>query len=130
MRKIVPLRAALEDDDLFRPILGGDSWSAWRTLLIASMGEELTDEERATFSRLTGGHEVEPRRRVEEFWAIVGRRGGKSRSIATLVVYLACLVDHSANLAVGECGVLSGARLRHPPPVLNDLVHDRCKFRR
>ena len=33
---------------------------AWRTILIAAMGEELTPEERETFAMLTGGREREP----------------------------------------------------------------------
>jgi hypothetical protein len=37
---------------------------------------------------------------------VIGRRGGKSRAIATLVVFLAVLVDHSMNLVVGERGVV------------------------
>jgi hypothetical protein len=48
----------------------------------------------------------EPLKRVEEFWAAIGRRGGKSRAIALLVVYVALLVDHSASLLVGERGVV------------------------
>ena len=44
--------------------------------------------------------------RVEEFWAVCGRRAGKTRAAATLAVYLAALVDHSANLVVGERGLV------------------------
>jgi hypothetical protein len=35
-----------------------------------------------------------------------GRRGGKTRAAAALAVYLAALCDHSANLAIGETGVV------------------------
>jgi hypothetical protein len=56
--------------------LAGDSWAAWRIILIAAMGEELTEEERAIFTKLTG-REREPGQRIEEFAAVVGRRGGK-----------------------------------------------------
>jgi hypothetical protein len=51
--------------------LGGDSWLAWRVLLIAAMGEPLTDEERAIFAKLTG-REREPGERVDELWCVVG----------------------------------------------------------
>src|ERR1700722_1798831 len=104
MRPLCPLRWALEQPDLLAPVLGAPSWLAWRALLIAAMGEALTDEEREAFRRITG-RERELLTPVEELWCIIGRRGGKSRAIAALAVYLAVLVDHSANLAVGERAV-------------------------
>jgi hypothetical protein len=100
------MRAALSDPDLFAGEFGAASWLGWRALLCAMLGEPLvTDEERAIFVRLTG-REREPLRRVQEFWAAIGRRGGKSRAIALLVTYLATLVDHRANLSLGERGVV------------------------
>ena len=53
-RRSVSLRKALSDPKLLGNALAGDSWWAWRTLLIASMGEVLTDSERAIFHKLTG----------------------------------------------------------------------------
>jgi hypothetical protein len=106
MKQHVAMRAALDDPALLGSILPGPSWAAWRVLLIASMGEPLlTDEERATFAHLTG-RPAEPLQRVEEFWGVIGRRGGKTRGAATLACYLAALVDHSANLAIGERGLV------------------------
>jgi len=105
VRTQTTLRAALEDPALLGSILHGSSWFAWRTLLIASMGEPLTcDEEREAFRRLTG-RPAEPRERADEFWAVVGRRGGKTRAAATLAVYVAALADHSDCLAIGERGL-------------------------
>jgi hypothetical protein len=103
MRPRVALRQALADPALLGDVLVGDSWSAWRTLLIAAMGEALTDDEREVFTKLTG-REREPLARVEEFAAVVGRRGGKSRAIGTLVAYVGGLCDH--DLVRGETGVL------------------------
>jgi hypothetical protein len=100
-RPLVTMRAALADANLLGNALVGDSWRAWRILLIAMMGEALNTEERAVFERLTG-REREPLERVEEFWAVVGRRGGKSRAAAVLSVYLACLCDYAGVLAIGE----------------------------
>jgi hypothetical protein len=60
--------------------LGGDSWLAWRILLIAAMGEALTDEERPIFAKLTA-REREPGERVAELWCIIGRRGGANREL-------------------------------------------------
>lgn len=99
------MRAALTDPDLFGQVLEGDSWRAWRALLIAGMGEPLTEEERAIFRDLTG-RPREPEERVDELWAIVGRRGGKTRAAAVLAAYIAALVDWRDVLAPGERAVL------------------------
>jgi hypothetical protein len=95
------MRRALSDPALLGDILAGDSWRAWRILLIATMGEALDDEERVIFRSITG-RETEPGQRVDELWAIIGRRGGKSRAIAVLIVFVAVFIDHSAVLVVGE----------------------------
>ena len=100
-RPLVTMRAALADPNLLGDVIAGPSWSAWRTLLIAAMGEPLTDDERIVFERFTG-REREPLERVEEFWGIIGRRGGKSRAASVLAVYLATMVDYAGTLAVGE----------------------------
>src|SRR6516225_10544665 len=94
MRPQVTLRKALADPHLLGRALSGDSWAPWRTLLIASMGEKLTEIERETFKAITG-REREPLQRVHELAAVIGRRGGKSRSMATLATYIAALCDHS-----------------------------------
>ena len=101
----VPLREALSDPNLLGAVIGGDSWSSWRTLLIAAIGEELTADERQIFSKLTG-REHEPLQRVDQFAAVIGRRGGKSRAMATLATYITGLCDHSDALVPGERGVL------------------------
>jgi len=105
MTPFVTMRRALSDEHLLGAVLGGDSWLAWRILLIAAMGEALTDEERAIFAKLTG-REREPGERVDELWCVIGRRGGKSRAIAALLVYLATMVDYCAQLVSGEHGVV------------------------
>ena len=101
MTTFVTMRRALSDSHLLGQALGDDSWLAWRVLLIAAMGEALTDEERAIFTKLTG-REREPGERVAELWCVIGRRGGKSRAIAALLVYLATMVDYRAQLVPGE----------------------------
>ncbi|WP_292322548.1 hypothetical protein [Mesorhizobium sp.] len=105
MKPRVTMRQALADPQLLGGALPGDSWSTWRTLLIAAMGEALTEDERATFAAITG-REREPLERVDELWAIVGRRGGKTRAAGTLGAYVAALCDWSDKLATGERGVL------------------------
>jgi hypothetical protein len=103
VKPTVTLRRALADKALLGSVLAGDSWNSWRCLMIAAMGEALTDDERAIFTRLTG-RERESLQRVEELAAVVGRRGGKSRAMATLACYIASLCNH--DLVRGETGVL------------------------
>jgi len=83
---------ALREPKLFGRILQGDSWYGWRVLLIASAGEQLTDDERLEFKRLTG-REREPGRIVHELIAIFGRRAGKSLALAVFDCWLAALCD-------------------------------------
>jgi hypothetical protein len=49
MRKILSMREALGSPLYFADLIGGPSWAAWRVLLIAIVGEELTDDERVIF---------------------------------------------------------------------------------
>jgi len=94
----VTLRRALEDPELLGAALAGPSWHAWRSLLLAAMGEPLEPDELETFKRLTG-RSIPPSEHVDELWCCVGRRGGKSRAMSTLAVYLAGLCDYSDKLA-------------------------------
>ena len=90
MKPLIPLRQALTDPAILGKALGGASWSNWRTLLIAAMGEPLTPDELTAFRALTG-RQAAPVERVEELWCVIGRRGGKSRAIAALAAYLGLL---------------------------------------
>src|SRR5208283_2169707 len=100
-KPLMTMRKALTHPDVFGKILPGPSWASWRILLISMMGEPLNAEERATFKALTG-RDHEPLARVDELWCIIGRRGGKTRAISVLAVYLAALVDWRPVLAPGE----------------------------
>jgi hypothetical protein len=73
-------------------------------LLIAAMGERLNPKERGLFRQLTD-RQSEPLKPVEELVAIVGRRGGKSKALATLAVWIAALNEHPS-LTAGETGVV------------------------
>ncbi len=101
MKPLLTVREALADEHLFAPILGGNSWASWRVLLIAMCGEVLTDEERIVFLTLTA-RATEPHQIIEEFWGIIGRRGGKSRAMAVLACWIAALCDHSDCTVPGE----------------------------
>jgi len=99
----VTLRKALEDPALLGSVLGGDSWAAWRALLLAANGEPLNSGECEIFRKFTGRPEA-PTKRVDELWCAIGRRSGKSRGMATMAAYYAGLCEHK--LARGEKGVV------------------------
>lgn len=96
------LREALNDDRLLGKALPGDSWHVWRVVLLATMGEPLTDDELETYRNVTGGRTVSPTEPVDEFIGVIGRRGGKSHAEAVLASYLSTLVDFSDVLSAGE----------------------------
>ena len=103
--KLILMRQALDSPAYFAGLLDGDSWRAWRVILIAIVGEELTEDERIVFKDLTG-RDQEPGDPVEEFWGVIGRRGGKTRAMAILAAYISACCDHRGVLAPGERGVL------------------------
>jgi hypothetical protein len=105
MKKLVTMREALRDRHLLGDALPGDSWSAWRTLLIAVCGESLTDAERVTFKALTG-RDREPSAMVETLLVVAGRRSGKTKAMPVLSVYFATLCDWSGDLSLGERGLV------------------------
>jgi hypothetical protein len=101
----ISLRHALADPALLGGVLDGASWTPWRTLMLAAMGEELTEDERLVFNKFTG-REREPCHRVEEFVGVKGRRAGGSYAGGKVVIpYLAGLCQHPS-LVRGERGVL------------------------
>ncbi|TPK85316.1 hypothetical protein [Mesorhizobium sp. B2-4-17] len=105
MKPIVSIREALNDDRLLGTLLAGKSWASWKAILIAAMGEKLTDEEMALYEARTGRSET-PTEMVEELDLIAGRRSGKTTAVGTLSVYLAALCDWSDVLNRGDRGVL------------------------
>jgi Terminase large subunit, T4likevirus-type, N-terminal len=103
MKPLVTMREAFGDPTLLGGALRGDSWHVWRVLLIAAVGEELTEDERAVFRRFTG-RDREPGAMVDTWLTVSGRRSGKTTAMAALVVYLACLCEWSEDLSLGERG--------------------------
>jgi hypothetical protein len=56
-------------------------------------------------------------------WCVIGRRGGKSRAIAALLVYLATMADYRVQLVPGERGVvLCLARTQEQAQVVLEYV--------
>jgi len=104
MRPRISMREALAEPELFGRILAGFSWYGWRVLLIAAAGEELTDDERQEFKRLTS-REREPSCLCRELVVVAGRRAGKSTAVVVFDIWIAALCDHRGTLAPGETGV-------------------------
>src|SRR6516225_2546810 len=101
---MIDIDQALLDQHLLGAALGDPStWQAWRIVLKAAFGLQLNCEEARAFASGAGGRSP-PTSRVRELWAIIGRRGGKSRIAAALAVYFACFVQH--RLARGEHGMV------------------------
>jgi hypothetical protein len=78
MRKLVSIRDFLTSPKYAgtADLMGGPSWAAWRTLLIAAMGEPLEPRELLVFQELTG-RTAPPAEPCREFFAIYGAQGGQ-----------------------------------------------------
>ncbi len=114
MKSVVTIEQAMRDGKLFGAGLGDlATWRTWRTALKAAFGRPLVeDEERDVFTAIAGARRP-PQGRVRELWAIIGRRGGKSRVAALIAAYIALFEPH--HLARGETGmvlVLAASRVQ------------------
>lgn len=98
--------AALDDPALFAPHFRGDTWSAWRAFLAALFALTLDDAQLAFYRHHTGRAEV-PDAPFREAALICGRRGGKSRILALIAVFLATVPDYSDRLAPGEVATIA-----------------------
>jgi len=97
---------AIEDPNLFRPVLGDlSTWDSWLTVLKALFGLPLTADELKVFTQLTG-RETAPTQRAAEAFFVVGRRSGKSKIVSVVSAYIAAFIDHSKYLSPGEKGIL------------------------
>jgi hypothetical protein len=93
--------AALADPNLFRPHFGGSSWDAWKAFLASLFALPMGSDFLATYRACTG-RTGPPTKAFSEAALIVGRRGGKSRVLATIAVFLATFRDYTPHLAPGE----------------------------
>ena len=85
------------------------TWSTWLVVLRAMYGLKLTEDELKVFASVAGDRSP-PTQRVRELWAVVGRRGGKSRMAALIACYVAFF--HKYKASPGErlmCLVLSAS---------------------
>jgi hypothetical protein len=91
---------ALDDPNLFKPWVDAPSWRPWRTALAAMFGL-LPLPDRRLFKACTARTRA-PRGQVSEFWAIIGRRGGKTFILSLVAVWLAFFRDYRPYRQAGE----------------------------
>ena len=90
----------LDDPELFAPVVERHDLTAWRAFFKSLEAVPLTSTELATYKQATGRLEA-PSATINEAWLVIGRRGGKSFSMALLACY-AAMRDYSQYLAAGE----------------------------
>jgi hypothetical protein len=81
------------------------TWRAWRVFLKALFGLPMDDAERETFTRCTG-RAAPSVKGYNEAFLIVGRRGGKSLTLATIAVFLAAFRDWRPYVVPGEMATI------------------------
>ncbi|MHC2415867.1 hypothetical protein ACVJGC_008458 [Bradyrhizobium diazoefficiens] len=97
---------AIADPKLFKPFFKSPaSWLAWRAFIAAAFGLPMSAEELAIYRACTGRKDA-PTQQMRELVLVIGRRGGKSRILALIAVWLACFHDYRQFLDEGELGVV------------------------
>jgi hypothetical protein len=103
---LMTLLEALRDANLFGRHFRGPSWKAWRVFLAALFAEPPQVGDIDLYRVLTG-RTAWPKAPFVEAALIVGRRGGKSRTLALIAVFLACFRDYGPYLAPGEVATVA-----------------------
>lgn len=94
------------DKELFRDwFKDTHQWRAWFAFLRAMFGLPMKKEHRKIYEQCTSRTDLS-NKWYREGWLVVGRRGGKSRILALIAVYLACFVDWQPYLSPGEEGTI------------------------
>jgi hypothetical protein len=101
----VNILQSIDDPDLFASLFRGPSWNAWRAFLAALFALPMDDEVLRLY-RFHTGRDEPPAVPFTEAALKIGRRGGKSRVLALIAVYLACFRDYTQHLAAGEIGTI------------------------
>ena len=97
---------AMDDPELFAPLFKGESWNAWRAFLTAMFGLPMDEATLARYQHHTG-RKTAPMTAFVEAALIVGRRGGKSRVLALIAVFLSVFRDYRDQLAPGEAATVA-----------------------
>lgn len=97
---------AIADPHLFKPFFKDQrTWAVWFAIIAAIFAIPMTAEQLAIYQRVSGRKEP-PTDIAKEVWLVIGRRGGKSRVLALIAVWLACFHDYRDYLAPGERGTV------------------------
>jgi hypothetical protein len=104
--KVWTFTEAWNHPGLFAPHFRGTSWTNWLVFAKALFSEEMTEAESAVFRECTGRGTL-PTSPFTEAALVVGRRGGKSRVLATIAVFLACMRTYKQYLAPGEVATIA-----------------------
>src|ERR1700722_161383 len=107
MKKSVSLLRCLDDPHLFGPSFARGDWAAWRAVIAALVAERAPNEGTRALYRPHPGRSAWPKAPFSEAALIIGRRGGKSRILATIAVYLACVRNYAPYLAPGEVATIA-----------------------
>jgi hypothetical protein len=100
------LLKALADPALFASHFKGPSWSGWKVFLAALTAGPMDDAALALYRQCTG-RTTAPTTPFSEACLVVGRRGGKSRVLALIAVFLARFRDYTPHLAPGEVATIA-----------------------
>jgi hypothetical protein len=121
-RKHISIVDAIRDKRLFGSLFPDlTSWSAWMIFLKAVFAIEMEQKELELYRHCT--KRTDPPASIKEAYAIVGRRGGKSRIVSFAAVYIAAFYDFRKYLAPGEVGlVLCLARDRDQAKVVFNYI--------
>jgi hypothetical protein len=102
----VTLLEALNDPHLFAPLFVGPSWRPWKAFLTALFGLPLSDTDLDLYRRHTE-RQAPPTTPFNEAALVIGRRGGKSRILALIAVFLATFRNYTPHLAAGEVATIA-----------------------
>src|SRR6266700_3805900 len=81
------------------------TWAPWRAFLAALFGLPMTADDLDLYRTCTGRDQPPPDG-FTEAWLVIGRRGGKSMTLALIASYLAVFRDWRQHLVPGEPGVI------------------------
>ena len=101
----ISLGRCLNDPNLFASHFRNKSWAGWKTFLRALFAEAPGPDDLEVYRARTG-RTAWPTEPFTEAVMIVGRRGGKSRILALIAVYLAAFRDYAPYLAPGEVATI------------------------
>ena len=104
---------ALDDPALFATYFLSATWAQWRVFLTALFALPMDADNLAIYEHHTARADP-PRQQAAEAALIVGRRGGKSRILALVAVFLATFRDYKPYLAPGEVGTIAVIAANRP----------------